>query len=234
MASLSDRQARAALMISVVTTIGLYAIPMGSTIAYPLVLLSTLAHEMGHGLAAMMVGCRFESFMLYADGSGAALTSGNPGRFASAFISAGGLIGPAIASSICFLVGRRPQASRKALVIIGGLLVVALVLLIRNLFGWFFVSIVAALCLWGGLKAAKDIAQLIVIFVGVQLALSVFSRSDYLFTDTAQTGLGAAPSDVAQMAEALFLPYWFWGMTCGGLSVFVLFHGLKRFMRTTR
>ena len=234
MASLSHRRARAALIISVALTIGLYAIPFGSTLAYPLVLLSTLAHEMGHGIAAIMVGCRFEAFVLYSDGSGAAMTSGNPGRLASAFISAGGLIGPAMAASGCFLVGRRGQAARMALVIIGALLVIALVLLIRNLFGWFFVSIVAALCLWGGIKAAKDVAQLIVIFVGVQLALSVFARSDYLFTPIAQTGLGAAPSDVAQIAEALILPYWFWGMACGCLSLFVLFHGLRRFMMDTR
>jgi len=234
MASLSQRRARAALFISIALTIGLYAIPLGSTLAYPLVLLSTLAHEMGHGVAAMMVGCRFEAFVLYSDGSGAAMTSGSPGRLSSAFISAGGLIGPAIASSGCFIVGRRGQAAKTALVIIGGLLVIALVLLIRNFFGWFFVSMVAALCLWGGLKAARDVAQLMVIFVGVQLALSVFSRSDYLFTDVAQTGLGAAPSDVAQMAEALVLPYWFWGMACGGVSVFVLFHGLRRFMMDTR
>jgi len=234
MASLSNRRARVALVISVALTVGLYAFPFGSTLAYPLILLSTLAHEMGHGIAAMLVGCRFESFMLYSDGSGAALTRGNPGRMASAFISAGGLIGPAIASSICFLVGRRGSASKRALIVIGVLLVAALILLIRNIFGGFFVAIIAGLCLWGGLKAAKDVAQLIVIFVGVQLALSVFSRSDYLFTDTARTGLGAAPSDVAQMAEALFLPYWFWGLTCGGISVYVLFQGLRRFMKDTQ
>ena len=234
MASLSNQRARAALVTSVVATVALYFIPLGSTLAYPLVLLSTLAHEMGHGIAALLVGCRFDAFMLYSDGSGAALTAGNPGRLASAFISAGGLVGPAIASSICFLVGRRAQAARTTLLVVGVLLVVALILLIRNVFGWVFVAAVAAICIWGGLKAAKDVAQLMIIFVGVQLALSVFSRSDYLFTATARTGMGAAPSDVAQMADALFLPYWFWGIACGGFSIFVLFHGLRRFINDTK
>jgi hypothetical protein len=117
---------------------------------------------------------------------------------------------------------------------VGVLLVIALLLLIRNVFGWVFVAAVATICIWGGLKAAKDVAQLMVIFVGVQLALSVFSRSDYLFTATARTGMGAAPSDVAQMADALFLPYWFWGIACGGFSIFVLFHGLRRFINATQ
>ena len=207
MASLTHRRARAALLISVVVTIVLYWVPMGQALAYPLVLLSTLAHELGHGIAALMVGGGFESFVLYADGSGAAMTSGSHGRLARAFISAGGLCGPALAASGCFIAGQRGQASRNALLFIGCALVVALILVIRNVFGWFFVAGVASVCLWGGLRAAKDVAQLMILFVGVQLALSVFSRADYLFTDVARTGAGNAPSDVAYMAQALFLPY---------------------------
>ena len=234
MSSLSRRQARVALVTSVGLTMLLYWLPMGSTLAYPLILLSTLAHELGHGIAAMMVGCSFDAFVLYSDGSGAAMSSGNPGRLASAFISAGGLIGPAIAASGCFLVGRKGKAARTALVLIGGLLMVALVMVIRNLFGWFFVGTVAALCLWGGLKAARDVAQLIVLFIGVQLALSVFSRSDYLFTNIAHTAAGPAPSAVAHMADALFLPYWFWGVVCGTVSIAVLIVGLRACIRDTR
>jgi hypothetical protein len=76
-------------------------------------------------------------------------------------------------------------------------------------------------------------SQLIVLFVGVQLALSVFSRSDYLFTSVAITATGNAPSDVARMADALFLPYWLWGLLCGGFSVWVLWRGIRAFLRTT-
>lgn len=234
MASLSHRRARVALFMSVMITIALYWLPMGGTLAYPLVLLSTLAHELGHGIAALLVGGGFESFVLYADGSGAAMTSGSHGRLARAFISAGGLCGPALAASGCFLAGRRGQAARKALLFIGCALVLALVLVIRNVFGWVFVAGVAGVCLWGGLKAARDVAQLMILFVGVQLALSVFSRADYLFTDVAQTAAGAAPSDVAHMAEALFLPYWFWGLFCGGLSLVILGAGLRQFAKATR
>lgn len=233
MSSLSKQRARTALFFSIGMTVLLYWLPLGSVIAYPLVLLSTLAHELGHGIAAMMVGCSFDQFVLYSDGSGAALTRGNPGRFARALISAGGLVGPAVAASGCFLAGRNGKASRSALVIIGGLLVVALVMVIRNVFGWFFVAGIAALCLYSGLKAAKDTAQLIVLFVGIQLALSVFSRSDYLFTNVAVTAAGNAPSDVANMADALFLPYWFWGLGCGAFSLFVLWKGLTAFLRDT-
>ena len=77
-------------------------------------------------------------------------------------------------------------------------------------------------------------AQTVVILLAVQLALSVFSRSDYLFTRTALTSAGRRPSDVAVMADALFLPYWFWGASCGALSVAILFLGFRIFFRGTK
>jgi hypothetical protein len=55
--------------------------------------------------------------------------------------------------------------------------------------------------------------------------------SDYPFTRTALTVAGPMPSDVAVMAAALFLPYWFWGAACGVLSVIFLLLGVKFFFR---
>ena len=41
-------------------------------LARPLVLLATLMHELGHGLAALMLGGSFAQLQLWADGSGVA------------------------------------------------------------------------------------------------------------------------------------------------------------------
>jgi hypothetical protein len=230
MPSVAQRRANVALLFSIAITVFLYFVPLGSALAYPLVLLSTLAHELGHGLAAVAMGCSFDRFVLFADGSGAAMTSGNPGRFASAFISAGGLVGPAVAAAGCFEVGRRARTARAALLLAGVLLAVAVLLLIRNLFGVFFVGTLAGLCIFIGTKGSAEATQFTTVFLGVQMALSVFSRSDYLFTDVAQTQLGAQPSDVAHIATALFFPYWFWGLVCGAFSLGVLWLGLKNFL----
>jgi membrane-associated phospholipid phosphatase len=67
----------------------------------------------------------------------------------------------------------------------------------------------------------------VVVFLGVQLALSVFSRADYLFTQGVSNPSGVFPSDVTRMQTALFLPYWFWGLVCGAFSVLVLIYGVR-------
>jgi hypothetical protein len=225
-----SRQAALFLVGSIIVTVLLYyVIPYGRTIGRPLMLLSTLAHEMGHGIAGVMMGGDFIKFEMFWNGSGVATTSGHFGRFANAFISAGGLVGPAIVAAIGFAVGRTPKGARRALVVFGIGLILADVLVVRNVFGLVFVAAVAALCLLIAAKGKPWASQLTLLFIASQLALSVFSRGDYLFTATANTSRGPMPSDVAQMAENLFLPYWFWGAVCGLFAVAVLVLGLRAF-----
>ena len=111
---------------------------------------------------------------------------------------------------------------------------IALVWVVRNLFGWFFVGVLAAGCGAAAGRGTAQVAQAVVALLGVQLALSVFSRADYLFTEVATTSSGGHPSDVANMAEALWLPYWFWGGLCALLSVAALVSGCWVFLVLSR
>ncbi len=224
-------RARVVLLVSVGLTVLLYVVPYGGYLAYPLMLLSTLAHEMGHGIAALLIGGSFHRFQMWPDGSGVATWSGEVGAMSRALVAAGGLLGPAVAAAVGFAVGRTIRGARGALIALAAILGLALLLVVRNVFGFIFVAVVLSGCVLAARKASGDVAQLVLIFLAVQLALSVFSRGDYLFTEVARTATGVMPSDVGQMAEALFLPYWFWGLGCGAVSVLVLLYGLKVFWR---
>ena len=228
--TIRDR-ARLVLFVSLVATVIVYVIEPLRALAYPLLLLSTLAHELGHGLAAMLSGGRFHQLVMHFDGSGVAQWSGPPSRLRLAFVAAGGLVGPAFAASFGFLLGRRARTARQALGITAILLAVALLLVVRGVAGMLFVAVLAVFLGIIARAASDEIAQLILVFFSVQLALSVFSRGDYLFTPVALTAQGAMPSDVGQMASALFLPYWFWGFVCGAISVVVLILGLRAYWR---
>lgn len=226
-----NERAKLVLIVSVVATLLLYVLPFGYILAYPLMLLSTLVHEMGHGIAAMLVGGTFHEFKMWQDGSGVAMWSGEPSRFSSAFVAGGGLVGPALAAALGFALGRTAQGARRMLWIIVVILALSFVLVVRNPFGWLFVGVFGLLLSWVAKKASAETAQLVLIFLSVQLTLSVFSRGDYLFTDTARTAQGTMPSDVGQIADALFLPYWFWGGVCGLFSIWVLIQGLRAYWR---
>lgn len=224
---------RTVLLASAAVTLALYALPYGDVLARPLFLLSTLAHEMGHGLTALLLGGGFERLEMWLDGSGVAhLDLDGFGRLRRALTLAGGLVGPAVAAALCFALGRTGRGARACLIGLGVLLVLAELLVVRNLFGFVFVALAAAGCLAAGLRLSPERARWVLVFLGVQLALSVFSRADYLFAREGGPPTARFPSDVMQMQEALLLPYWLWGFLCGAFAVAVLVYGVRTCWRT--
>jgi hypothetical protein len=119
-------------------------------------------------------------------------------------------------------------------VLLGALLVLSLVFWVRNQFGVVYVLALAAGLVAVGWRATAHVAQLVLVFVAVQLSLSAFSGSDYLFTESANVGGAKLPSDVSQMSEALVLPYWFWGVLCAVFSTLVLLAGIWMFLGKPR
>lgn len=220
------RRSAIALVSSVVLTAVLFFVPALELVAYPLLLLSTFVHEMGHGIAAILVGGNFQRFEFFSDGSGVATLALPPTRFASAFASFGGLVGPAILGGILFAVGTSRRLAEPTLWALSAMCVLSVALFVRNAFGIFYILALAGI-LFGIARAGGPLLkQFTVIFIGAQLCLSVFSRGDYLFTPYAETELGRMPSDVQQIASALLLPYWFWGALIGLFSAAVVGFGI--------
>lgn len=225
------RRARWTLVISAAVTIALYAVPQGFYVAYPLMLISTVVHELGHGIAALLAGGQFAEFRMWSNGSGVAMHGGVTGNLGQAFVAAGGLVGPPLAAAIFLVVGRRPRRARLCLGVFGAFLALCLLLWVRGTFGMVFVGGLAAISLGIALYGSDALGQLALVFLAVQLALSSYARSDYLFTKYAETSAGAMPSDVQHMAEALLLPYWVWGAACAAFSALVLLVGGWYFLR---
>ncbi len=220
-----------ALAISIVVTAVLFFVPFGRTIGRPLILFSTYAHEMGHGIAAALVGGEFDNFKMWSNGSGVARTLVPSSGFARAMVSAGGLVGPAVLAAILFVIGRRPKWSRYAMITLGAACLISVAWVVRNAFGVWFVAAVGASFILIGLFANNRIAHIALLFLATQLGLTVFSRGDYLFMQYASTSEGKMPSDVQNMADALFGPFWLWGALVGLFSVAVLVGGIWMYVR---
>lgn len=228
----SGPRTRWVLVGSLVVTALLYVVPYGRWLVYPCTLLSTLAHEMGHGVAALLVGGSFRRLEMWADGSGVAHWRGDVGALGLAVVAMGGLVGPALVAGMAFFFGRTPTGARATLGSVALILLVAELLVVRGVFAFVFVALVATGLVLAARGPSPELCQWVLVFLAVQLALSVFSRGDYLFTPVARTSAGTLPSDVAQIAAALPLPYWFWGGVCAGVSILVLAMGVRAYWRS--
>jgi hypothetical protein len=123
--------------------------------------------------------------------------------------------------------------ARYLLAAFGAALALALVLVVRNSFGAVFCGALAAATLIIAVRGSAQLAQITLLFLAVQLALSVFSRGDYLFKQYAETTQGRMPSDSQQMANAMGGAYWFWGGMCAAFSLAMLLVGAFSFWRGT-
>ncbi|HUQ05755.1 MAG TPA: M50 family metallopeptidase [Kofleriaceae bacterium] len=222
--------------MSALATLALYKVPGLHFIATPLLYLSTLVHEMGHGVGALLSGGEWADFHMFKDGSGYARTT-RGSDFAMALTCAAGLVGPAVAAAVFMAMGLRARLARYALGATGAFFALSLVLWVRGSFGVAFVAIVAAACLGIALKASHETARIALLFFATQLALSVYSRGDYLFEDYVDGQMSdgkRTASDVQMMSDALGMPYWFWGLTCAAFSAAVLLGALWLYMRQPR
>lgn len=209
-------------------------IPALAWLGWPLTLLSTLFHELGHGFAALLVGGGFETLRIYPDASGVATTLSDGSRPMRAAIAAGGPLAPPLFALLLFIGARHERSARVALWLLAALLAASLVLWVRGLFGIGFVLVLLALLAAFAAMASARLAQIVTCFLAIELSLAAFARADYLFAAEARTGLGTMPSDTAQIAQALLLPHWVWGGAIALVSLLVLCLGLLAFARAMR
>ena len=223
---------RKALFIAAIAVAMIWQLPYGKQALYPLSLLATYAHEMGHGLAALLVGASFDRFNLHADGSGLAVWQGQAGRLASALIAAGGLLAPSIAGALLLTLSRSVRRVRVVLYALSLLIAISVALWTRNLFGIAFLLAFAALLALGAKYLTDAGAAILLNIIAVTLCLALFKDLDYMFSSSAVIDGTPHLSDTAQIAAALWLPYWFWGALIAALSLALLATGLWIACRT--
>ena len=217
---------RKTLLIAVITIGLIWQIPYGQQILYPLSLLATYAHELGHGLTALLVGADFDRLFLHADGSGLAVWRGNPGRIASAMIAAGGLLGPSLLGVTLLMLSRTALNMRRLLFVLAFLLLATTIIWTRNLFGIAFLLAATAMIGLAAKYLPETGAALILNLLAVTLCLSLFKDLDYMFSASAIVDGVPHPSDTTRIAEVLWLPYWFWGALIAACALSLLAGGI--------
>jgi hypothetical protein len=209
-----DHKQRASLLIGIgVASVILWQTAIGSLLLYPFTILATWFHEMGHGIAAMLTGSRFEALVIFPDGSGFArsLRPADPSRLTTALISASGPLGPAIAGALLIIASRTNKSTRAALTILGAALVISTLIWVRSLTGWLVLPALGTAILAIAHCGAAPQRRFSIQLLGVQACISAWKQFDYLFSSAANIGGQLHRSDTGAIADVLLLPYWFWG-----------------------
>ncbi|MDJ0732787.1 MAG: M50 family metallopeptidase [Nostocaceae cyanobacterium] len=214
------------LMVAAIVTILLWQVPAGDYILYPFTILATWFHEMGHGLAALILGGNFQQLKIFANGSGQAFYSGSLflGPIGRAIVAAAGPMGPPIAGAALIVASRSFKATSLILKILGGFLLLSTLIWVRSPFGMVAIPIIGLIILGISLKTPKWMQEFTIQFLGVQACVSTYHQLNYLFSYSAGS-LGL--SDTAQMQKQLFLPYWFWGGLMAIASLVILVQSLR-------
>lgn len=221
------RRIRLLMAIAAVSII-LWQTEIGSLILYPFTILAAWFHEMGHGFAAMLTGSRFESLQIFPDGSGVAVSlrpaDGSP--LIDALISASGPLGPALAGALLIIASRTEQATRVALTIVGAALLISTAIWVRSLTGWLVLPAVGAAILALALRGTAEQQRFGIQFLGVQACISVWQQFGYLFSSGGSVDGRLHRSDTGTIADALLLPYWFWGAAISAAILALLWWSL--------
>lgn len=221
------------LFVAALLTVFLWQIPFGSLLLYPFTILATWFHEMGHGLTALLLGASFKQLMIFPNGSGIAYHTAS-GRLTGALVAAGGLLGPPIAGSLFILSGASSRRSRWVLSGVGLALLVSTLIWVRTPFGWLILPLTGACLLIIANKGPDWLQSVMVQFLGVQACISTYRQLDYLFMHSANVGGQRMLSDTGHIAEALLLPYWFWGGSIALLSFLLLAGSLYKVSRSAK
>ena len=193
----------------------------GGLLLYPFTILATWFHEMGHGIAAMLTGGHFERLAIYPDGSGVALSRmpADASAFSHACIAAAGPLGPPVAGAALIVASRSGRATRIALGVLTGAVLLSTLIWVRSVTGWLVlpgIGLALLVVLWRGSSRVRDFT---VQLLGVQACISCWRDTGYLFSDGGFVAGQPQRSDTAAIAESLVLPYWFWG---GAISVLIV------------
>lgn len=203
--------------VAVAASIVVPRLPYGRQLLYPFALLNTWVHEMGHGLAAIAVGGRFRRLEIYPNLGGQAHSSGIWG-LRRAVVSAGGLLGPAVAGGLVIIAGSRQETAGLVLGVLALALVLSLLAVVRNLFAWLSLGAVAAILAPLAFYGPEGLRIFLAQLVGIQFCFACWGTLDYMFTKQFVRDGYVIDSDTQEIANVLLLPYWFWAAVIAVVS----------------
>lgn len=189
---------------------------IGATLLYPVTLLVTFLHELGHALGALLTGGSVEGMQINPDGSGYTITRGG----SRGVTLIGGYLGSAVLGNLLFRIGARHQAlTHHTLLVLAGLMILSGVIWFQSLNSTALLFVFGLLLGFIALKTNWD--QDVLMFLGLAAVLYIIQDFD--------TG---PRSDLVMYEKVVgFFPYQVWMYLWLGLAGVLFLWNLKEIFR---
>ncbi len=190
----------------------------------PIMFLSTWAHELGHGMGAIITGGRFIELTVFPNFSGLALT-GTSNSFQRVMVLVVGLLGPSLLGVLMIILTRALNWYRLAIIVLAVLLAMSQIWAADSftrlaLAGWML--ILAAIAWKVPNKALLYVSHII----AIALCLDALTGFGYFFIGNGEIDGSLYRSDTGAISDILGGPHWLWGGLIAALSVVILFAGV--------
>ncbi len=222
----SNRQMLALIGLAALAAALITWVPVFRLFDYPFRLLLTIVHELSHGLAGILTGGRFQSFVIAPDGSGLAYTSGG-WRF---LIIPAGYLGVAIFAAVLIIAGRSHRWGRVTLGITGAAMLLltlcygrpgtlSLGAVLNSVLTMVMGVVFGALFLRVALKASAGTVVFFLHLIAIKAGFTAFSD---LFTVIGLAAAGDRHTDAHSMAELTHLPAVAWGLAWAAMAALLI------------
>jgi hypothetical protein len=145
-----------------------------------------------------------------------------------------GYLGAALFGAVALQVGRRTGTGRRALGLIGGIVLGTTILWIHpwsSPFGFVAGAIIGSLLLLGAKYLPESAAHFVASFLAIQVSLNALTDIRNLLYLTTAT---LADNDAVFMSKTYFMPPWFWAGLWALVAAGILFVSLRVYWRDAK
>jgi len=201
---------------------GVWALSQVPYAGLPFAFLSTWAHELGHGMGAVITGGHFSHMIITPEFSGLAQTAVF-GSWERIVVVCGGLLGPALAGALMLIAARGLNLNRIALYILSALLFATAVFWAGDAFTRIGTLVIGGFVMVIAVKGNAFVCSILAHIIAISLCLSAVTRLDYFFVGDANVEGKIHTSDTGTLAALIGGPHWFWGALLSALSLLILY-----------
>lgn len=202
---------------------------LGRLILWPFIVVTTFIHELGHGLAAILLGGDLHKIEIHTNASGLARFSGISSGLPLALVALAGLIAPSLAGAAFITCAKSKQASSALMLGLSLLIFMSCLLWVRTVFGLITLILFAIFFTLLARRSANLMHQFAMQFMGVHMLVDTFTRTlRYLFTASTSIDGQAHHSDTGVIAANLGGSYLLWAFIVAVFSIGILGYSLRQ------